>query len=164
MHQLLFMVLQDSQLDSERWSYCQLLLEEQFTLHDLWDRIHKQQAEVAVRAMFEKLYSNCSERVRPCGVQTLIISLKLRTACRIEGISNECLGHFPRRPLVHIGHLLNHRFRLSNFPQPWAEAKLLTLPKPGKDPKLPQYLRLISFLSTTDKFSWKLFEKYSKST
>jgi hypothetical protein len=35
------------------------------------------------------------------------------------------------------------------------EAKVIALPKPGKDPKFPQNLRPIRFLSTTD----KLFEK-----
>jgi hypothetical protein len=43
---------------------------------------------------------------------------------------------------------------LSRFLQPWNEAKL-TLPQPGKDPKLPQNLRPISLLSMTS----NLFEK-----
>jgi hypothetical protein len=37
----------------------------------------------------------------------------------------------------------------------WKEAKVITLPKPGKDPKFPQHLRPISLLSATA----KLFEK-----
>jgi hypothetical protein len=44
---------------------------------------------------------------------------------------------------------------LSHFPNPWKEAKIITLPKPGKDPKFPQNLRPISLLPTTG----KLFEK-----
>jgi hypothetical protein len=36
---------------------------------------------------------------------------------------------------VHLTHLLNHYLRLDNFPAPWKEAKMITLPKPGKDPK-----------------------------
>jgi hypothetical protein len=36
------------------------------------------------------------------------------------------------------------------------DAKIITLPKPSKDPKFPQNLRLISLLSTTG----KLFEKF----
>jgi hypothetical protein len=81
--------------------------------------------------------------------------LKLRKACGIDGIPNECLRHLPRRPLVHLTHLLNHCTRLPHLPNPWKEAKIITLPKPGKDPKLPQNLRPISLLPTTD----KLFEK-----
>jgi hypothetical protein len=52
-------------------------------------------------------------------------------------------------------HLFNHCFRLSHFPTTWKEAKLITLPKPSKDPKFPQNLLPISLLSTTT----KLFEK-----
>jgi hypothetical protein len=44
---------------------------------------------------------------------------------------------------------------LSHFPKSWNEAKIITLPKPGKGPKFPQNLRPISLLSTTG----ELFEK-----
>jgi hypothetical protein len=54
-----------------------------------------------------------------------------------------------------LTHLFNHYLRLSGFPNPWKEAKVLTLPEPGKDPKFPQNLHPISLLSTTG----KLFEK-----
>jgi hypothetical protein len=57
--------------------------------------------------------------------------------------------------IFRLTHLFNHCLRLSYFPKPWKEAKVITLPKPGKDPKLPQNLRPISLLSTTG----KLFEK-----
>jgi hypothetical protein len=60
-----------------------------------------------------------------------------------------------RRPLVHLTHLLNHCHWLSHFPKSWKEAKVITLPKPAKDRKFPQHLRLIILLSTTS----KLFEK-----
>jgi hypothetical protein len=57
--------------------------------------------------------------------------------------------------LVHLTHLFNHCFTLSPFPDSWKEAKIISLPKPGKDPKFPKNLRPISLLSTTG----KLFEK-----
>jgi hypothetical protein len=41
------------------------------------------------------------------------------------------------------------------FPNPWKEAKVITLPKPGKDLKFSENLRPISLLSKTG----KLFEK-----
>jgi hypothetical protein len=65
----------------------------------------------------------------------------------------------PRRPLVHLAHLFNHCLRLSHFPSPSKEAKVKALPKPGKDPKLPQNLRPISLLSTTSKLSEKVILK-----
>jgi hypothetical protein len=81
--------------------------------------------------------------------------LKLRKACGLNGIPNECLRHLPRRPLVHLTHLFNHCLVLSHFPKPWKEAKVIMLPKPSKDPRFPQNLHLISHLSTIG----KLFEK-----
>jgi hypothetical protein len=43
---------------------------------------------------------------------------------------------------------------LSHIPKSWKEAKVIALPKPGKDPKFPQNLSPISLLSKTG----KLFE------
>jgi hypothetical protein len=58
----------------------------------------------------------------------------------IVDIPNGCLKHHPRRPLVHLTHLINHRIRLSHFPSSCKEAKGLALPKPDKDPILPPNL------------------------
>jgi hypothetical protein len=57
--------------------------------------------------------------------------------------------------LVHLKNLFYHCFRLAHFPQSWKEAKIITLPNPGKDPKFLQNFRTISFLPTTG----KIFEK-----
>jgi hypothetical protein len=86
--------------------------------------------------------------------------LKLIKACGIDGIPNECLRHLPRRPLVHLTQLSNHCFLLAHFPQSWKEAKIITLPKTGKDPKFPQNLHPISFLPTTGKLFEKVILKY----
>jgi hypothetical protein len=58
-------------------------------------------------------------------------------------------------PQAHLARLFNHCLRLPHFPNAWKEAKIITLPKPGKYPKFPQKLRPISLLPTTG----KLFEK-----
>jgi hypothetical protein len=94
-------------------------------------------------------------RIRPCDLQKLLNPLKLKKACGIDGIPNECIRHLPRRPLVHLTHLINHCIRLSHFPTSRKEAKVVALPKPGKDPKFPQNLRPISLLPSTG----KVFEK-----
>jgi hypothetical protein len=111
--------------------------------------------EARVQALLEAVDNEPLERIRPCGLQKLLNSLKLKKACGLDGIPNECLRHLPRRPLVHLTHLINHCIRLSHFPTSWKEAKVVALPKPGKDPKFPQNLRPISLLSTTG----KVFEK-----
>jgi hypothetical protein len=104
-------------------------LENQFTHYDLCDKNHERRVEARVQAQLP-------ERIRPCDLQTLIE----RKSCRIDGIPNECLRHLSRWPLVHLTHLFNHCFWLSHFPKSWKEAKVITLPKPGKDPKFPQNL------------------------
>jgi hypothetical protein len=111
--------------------------------------------EARVQALLEVIITT-PEAIRSCDLEKLINSLKLRKACRIDGIPNECLRHLPRRQLVYLKCLYNHCLRLSYFPKPWKEAKVITLPKPGKDTKFPQKLHPISFLSRTGK---KLFEK-----
>jgi hypothetical protein len=93
------------------------------------------------------------QKVRPRDLQKLINSLKLKV-CGIDGIPNECLRHFRRRPLVHLTQMINHCIRLSHFPASWKEAKVVALPKLGKDPKIPQNVRQISLLPSTG----KLFE------
>jgi hypothetical protein len=45
--------------------------------------------------------------------------------------------------------------QLGHFPASWQEAKIITVPKPSKDPKFPQNVCPISLLSSMD----KLFEK-----
>jgi hypothetical protein len=105
-------------------------LEIQFTPHDLCDKNHEWWVEAKVQALLETVDKNTLQRIRPCDIQKLIKSLKLRKACGTDGIPNECLRHLPRRPLVHLTHLFNHCLRLSHLPNPWKEAKIITLPKP----------------------------------
>jgi hypothetical protein len=102
--------------------------------------------EARVQALLEAADNNPPERIRPCDLQKLLNSLKLKKSCGIDGIPNECLGHLSRRPLVHLTHLINHYIRLPHFPTSLKEAKVVALPKPGKDPKFPQNLRPISLL------------------
>jgi hypothetical protein len=76
-------------------------------------------------------------------------SLKLRKARGLDGIPNGCPG-------------TSDCLRLSHFPKPWKEEKIMTLPKPGKDPKFPQNLCPISLLSTRGKLFEKLILKVAK--
>jgi hypothetical protein len=105
--------------------------------------------------LLEAVDSDPPERIRPCDLQKLLNTLKFKKVCGIDCIPNECLRHLPRRPLVHLTHLINHCIRLSHFPKSWKEAKVEALPKPGKDPKWPQNLHPISLLSSKG----KVFEK-----
>jgi hypothetical protein len=101
------------------------------------------------------LYTTPSWESKTSDLHKLVTSLKLRKACELYGIRNECLRHLLRRPLVHLTHLFNHCLRLFHLPKPWKEAKVITSLKQSKEPNFPENLRSISLLSTTG----KLFEK-----
>jgi hypothetical protein len=60
-------------------------------------------------------------------------------------------GTFQEDRWLITSHLFNHCFRLSHFPWPCKDAKLITIPKQGKDPKFPQNKCPICFLSMTGK-------------
>jgi hypothetical protein len=92
---------------------------------------------------------------KTCDLHKVIKSLKLRKACGIDGIQNECLRQLPMRLLVYLTQLFNRCLQLSHLPNLWKEAKVITLPKLGKDLKFLQNVRPVSLLSTTG----KLFEK-----
>jgi hypothetical protein len=134
-------------------------LQIQFMPHYLCHDNHEQRVEARVQTLLETV-DNRRQRIRPCDLKKLVNSLKLKKACGIDGIPNECLRQLPRRQLVHLNLLLNHCLRLSHFPNSWKQAKVITLPKPGKDPKFPQNLRPISLLSTTGKLLEKLVLKF----
>jgi hypothetical protein len=111
--------------------------------------------EARVQVLREDVDNRPPQSIRPCDLQKLINSLKLRKVCGIDGVPNECFRHLRRRPLEQLTHLFNHCLRLSHFPNPWKDAKVITLPNPIKDPKFTQNLCPISHLSTI----CKLFEK-----
>jgi hypothetical protein len=80
----------------------------------------------------------------------------------LNGSMNDNKNTNTRRPLVHLTHLFDQCFQLSHFPKLWKEAKVIMLPKRGKDPKFPQNLRLISLLPTTGKLFKKVILKTIK--
>ena len=139
-------------------------LENQFTPHDLCDEDHERRVEARVQALIETVDNNPPIRIRPREVQILIKSLKLRKACGMDGIPNECLRHLPRRPLVHLTHLFNHCIRLSHFPSPWKVAKIITLPKPVRIPNSPKIYVRLAFCPLRANSLKKLFEKQLNST
>jgi hypothetical protein len=140
--ELLFIVHQALNFIQQKKPTQLLTLWKQFTPHELCDENHERRVKARVQTLLEDVDNSPPQRIRPCDFQKLINYLKLRKDCGIDGIPNECLRHLPRRPLVHLT-------------SPWKEAKVITLPKPSKDPKFPQNLRPISLLSTTG----NLFEK-----
>jgi hypothetical protein len=136
-------------------------LENQFTSHDLCDENHERQVETTVQTVLASVDGTPLGKVRPCDILKLGNSFKWQKACVLMVFQTNVLRHLPRRPLVCLTPLFNHCLRLTHFLKLWKEAKVIMLPKPGKDPEFPRTFRLTSLLSTTG----KLFEKsYSENT
>jgi hypothetical protein len=66
-------------------------LEKKFTPHDLCEENHKRQVGAGVQDL-EAADIDLLKSTRPCDLQKLVNSLKLRKACEIDGIPNE--GHW----------------------------------------------------------------------
>jgi hypothetical protein len=114
----------------------------------LCDCDHRQHVEAQVEALLAIINEDVTVNSWPYDVSKQIQSLKLWMACGFDGIPNECFRHLLRRPLVHLLHLFKHCLQLGDFPAPWKEVKIITLPKTGKDRKFVQNLHPISLLST----------------
>jgi hypothetical protein len=56
-------------------------LEIQYTTHELYDENHERRVEAKVQALLETAEQNPPQRIRPCDLQKLIKSLKLRKSC-----------------------------------------------------------------------------------
>jgi hypothetical protein len=64
-------------------------LENQFTHQDLCDENNERQIKSTVQALLEAVDNKNPLRIRPCELQKIINSLKLRKSGEIHGISNE---------------------------------------------------------------------------
>jgi hypothetical protein len=63
-------------------------------------------------------------KVTPCDTHKFVNSLKLRKACGLDSIPNECLRHLPRRPLVYLHIYLITAFGCSIFQSPGRKQNL----------------------------------------
>jgi hypothetical protein len=97
-----------------------------------------------------------SIRIRTFGILKAIMSFNLRKTSGIDGMWASSKRVSNVKPLTH---LFKPFIRLSYFPSPWKEAKVVTLLRPGKDPKSSQYLRPIILLTTTGKIFEKIIHK-----
>ena len=86
-------------------------------------------------------------------VKRKILSLKLRSAPGIDGITPLMLGHLSCKVLNHLTQLLNHLLQLGHFPTTWKRAKVIPISKPNKPGTDPNSYRPISLLSTLGNYS-----------
>jgi len=87
----------------------------------------------------------------PEEVRLTIRNLKSKSAPGLDCISNQALKHCNKNVLLHLCRILNGCTRLEYFPDCWKNAAVIMIPKPGKNPLLPESYRPISLLNTLSK-------------
>src|SRR5204863_107412 len=72
--------------------------------------------------------------------------LRPRKAPGYDSLGTPALQKIPPWVLLWIVNIFNSCLRIAHFPSPWKEARVIMIPKPGKDPLYPDNHRPISLL------------------
>lgn len=141
-------------------------------LADNFENVHKQninlssvyytnQVHKEIRKVFSGnivRHSNC-DLTSPSEVKEIIKKLKNKKAPGDDGITSLLIKKLPNKTIVYVTKLFNYMFLFAYFPTEWKTAKIIALPKPGKDPSNPKSYRPISLLCTLSKIFEKLIQK-----
>lgn len=95
-------------------------------------------------------------RVTADEVQTIIRDLHPRKAPGADGITNKVLKLFPPHLISLLTAIFNAAMANNSFPQPWKDAVVIGIPKPGKPKDQPSSYRPISLLNTMGKIYERL--------
>jgi len=98
---------------------------------------------------------DASTYTSPKEIKAIIKKLKSFKAPGLDGIQNILLKKLPAKAIILITKIYNGCIKIGYFPSTLKLAKVIPIPKPGKDLKLPSSYRPISLLSCLG----KLFEK-----
>ncbi len=91
------------------------------------------------------------ERIDITDTMLAIQMVRAKGAPGEDGITNKVLKRLPRPYLEQLTRIFNASFRLHYVPSCWKVATVIMLPKPLKDPNLPESYRPISLLNTLSK-------------
>ncbi|KFM71878.1 putative RNA-directed DNA polymerase from transposon X-element, partial [Stegodyphus mimosarum] len=91
----------------------------------------------------------------PLEVKDIIKKLKIKKAPGHDTINNIAIRNLPDNLIAKYTSIINACLSISYFPKVWKHAKVILLPKPGKDTTRPEGYRPISLLSGFG----KLFER-----
>lgn len=100
---------------------------------------------------FNRIYSN--------DIRAVIKTLKNKKAPGIDGVSNLQIKNCPNKLIAQLVYIYNYCLQNDYFPNIWKTAKMLPLPKPGKDSLFPQNYRPISLLNAFSKIFEKIIAK-----
>lgn len=98
---------------------------------------------------------NTIKLIKPAEVIRIVSTLKSRKSPGNDNINNTLIKHLPKRAFVLLTYIFNACLRLGYFPNSWKLAKVIPIPKPGKDLSSSKNYRPISLLSGLS----KIFER-----
>jgi endonuclease/exonuclease/phosphatase (EEP) superfamily protein YafD len=98
---------------------------------------------------------NNPKKYRPSQIRNMLKKLKKRKAPGHDDIPNEALTNLPDPAVKLLTSIINAMLKTGHFPTDWKLAKVLMLPKPGKDHSDPNNYRPISLLCTLSKVAEK---------
>ena len=87
----------------------------------------------------------------PGTIQKIISNLRKKKAPGEDQITNTALKFLPNNILLSLTQIINCSLRICYFPRAWKKAVIISIPKPGKDHKLPANYRPIALLSSISK-------------
>lgn len=130
------------------------------TYNDLSDTI----TETAVGISFNNVsfYSPVIEEITlptPREISRLIRGLKNRKSPGDDYVSNTLLKQLPKKAVIMLMYIFRACLRLSYFPSSWKCAKVIPIPKPGKDHSQAGNYRPISLLKSLSKLLEKIILK-----
>jgi hypothetical protein len=130
-------------------------LEHIFTTNPIVDHSFTVSTERVVNDFLQQPLTDRVRHTNHFEIAWIVRHLKPRKAAGPDGIQNIILQHLPRSVLKFIAKIFNTSLALNYFPASWKVAKIIMLPKPGKDHTSPLNYRPISLLNSLG----KLFEK-----
>lgn len=114
------------------------------------NRFNKQLLEM------DQLNMDAATYTSPKEIKSIIKKLKPFKAPGLDKIQNILLKKLPQKAIILITKILNGCIKISYFPASFKTAKVIPIPKPGKDLKLPSSYRPISLLSCLGKLLEKV--------
>lgn len=131
-------------------------LEQQFTPHPTTDQARVDNIEAEVR---NYLSNPPREEIPPTDideVKQIIHDLASNKAPGSDGVTNKVIKILPDNLILHIVWIFNACLNISYFPTAWKSANIISVPKAGKNLRLPNSYRPISLLPTLGKMLEKI--------
>jgi len=126
-------------------------LEEQFTTNPIVKAAENEYVEECVNRFFEEPTNQLHSPVSSQEVKGIIRRLKRSKAPGIDAIGNQAFKRLPENVVELVVNIFNGIYKLAYFPRAWKQAKVIMIPKPGKQLTRASSYRPISLLNGLSK-------------